>query len=158
MSWINLAQDRDHWHPLEHTIMNLLVPWNIGKFLSNWATGDSLEGLISAIKINHCGGRLLADFFMLVSCLNYSSTLKMKATCSSKTSSDFKRTTRRYSPEDRTLHNHRCENLRSYISWLVSTGDVSSSARLHWTWNLPVFSQPAEPLPGNSRTKEECAS
>jgi hypothetical protein len=29
---------------------------------------------------------------------------------------DFQRTTRRYIPEDRTLHNHRCcENLKSYI-------------------------------------------
>jgi hypothetical protein len=28
------------------------------------------------------------------------------------TSVDFQRTTRRYIPEDRTLHKHRCENLR----------------------------------------------
>jgi hypothetical protein len=28
---------------------------------------------------------------------------------------DTQRTTRRYIPEDCTLHNHRCENLRSYI-------------------------------------------
>jgi hypothetical protein len=28
---------------------------------------------------------------------------------------DTKRTTRRYIPEDGTLHNHRCENLKSYI-------------------------------------------
>jgi hypothetical protein len=30
------------------------------------------------------------------------------------TSVDFQRTTWRYIPEDRTLHNHRCENLSSY--------------------------------------------
>jgi hypothetical protein len=30
-------------------------------------------------------------------------------------STDFQRTTRRYIPEDRTLHNHRYENLKSYI-------------------------------------------
>jgi hypothetical protein len=29
------------------------------------------------------------------------------------TSVDFQRTTWRYIPEDRSLHNHRCENLRS---------------------------------------------
>jgi hypothetical protein len=40
---------------------------------------------------------------MPVSCLAYSSTLKMKATWSSETSVDFQRTTRRYIPEDRTL-------------------------------------------------------
>jgi uncharacterized membrane protein len=28
---------------------------------------------------------------------------------------DFQRTTRRYILEDSTLHNHRCENLKSYI-------------------------------------------
>jgi hypothetical protein len=28
---------------------------------------------------------------------------------------DFQRTTRRYIPEDRSLHNQRCENLKSYV-------------------------------------------
>jgi hypothetical protein len=42
-------------------------------------------------------------------------TLKMKAVCSSETSVDTQRTTRRYIPEDDTLHNHHCENLKSYI-------------------------------------------
>jgi hypothetical protein len=38
--------------------------------------------------------------------------------CSSETSVDTQRTTRLYIPEDGTLHNHRCENLKSYnISW-----------------------------------------
>jgi hypothetical protein len=36
------------------------------------------------------------------------------AICCSETSVDFQRTTRRYIPEDGTLHNHRCENLKSY--------------------------------------------
>jgi hypothetical protein len=49
-----------------------------------------------------------------VTSLACSSTLKMKATCSSETSVHFQRTTRRYIPEDRTLHNYRCENLKSY--------------------------------------------
>jgi hypothetical protein len=48
------------------------------------------------------------------SCLAYSSTLKMEATCSSETSVDFKLTTWRCKPEDITLHNRRCENLKSY--------------------------------------------
>jgi hypothetical protein len=41
------------------------------------------------------------------------STLKMEAICSSETSVDVQRTTRRYIPEDSTLHDHRCENLKS---------------------------------------------
>jgi hypothetical protein len=44
----------------------------------------------------------------------YSSTLKMEAICSSEMSVDFQRTTRRYIREGRTLHNHRCENHKSY--------------------------------------------
>jgi hypothetical protein len=44
-----------------------------------------------------------------------SSTLKMEAICSSETSVATQQTTRRHIPEDDTLHNHRCENLKSYI-------------------------------------------
>jgi hypothetical protein len=43
------------------------------------------------------------------------STPKMEAICPSETLVDFRRTTRRYIPEDGTLHNHHCENLKSYI-------------------------------------------
>jgi hypothetical protein len=46
---------------------------------------------------------LLANCFMLVSCLAYSSTLKMEATCSSEMSVDFQRTIWHYIPEYRTL-------------------------------------------------------
>jgi hypothetical protein len=44
-----------------------------------------------------------AACFMLVSCLAYSSILKMEAIRSSETSIDFHRTTRHYIREDRTL-------------------------------------------------------
>jgi hypothetical protein len=44
------------------------------------------------------------------------STLKIEVTCFSETSVNFQRTTRRYIPEDSTLHNYRCENLKSYVS------------------------------------------
>jgi hypothetical protein len=43
----------------------------------------------------------------------------MEAICSSETSVDFQRATLRYIPEDGTLHNHRYENLKSYLK---STG------------------------------------
>jgi hypothetical protein len=45
--------------------------------------------------------------------------------CSSETLVDFKRTTRRHIPEDRT-HNHRCENLKSYNHSLTHS----------WSWAL----------------------
>jgi hypothetical protein len=47
-----------------------------------------------------------------------SSTLKMEAICSSETSVETRGTTRHHIPEDDTLHNHRCENLKSYIGTL----------------------------------------
>jgi hypothetical protein len=46
---------------------------------------------------------LLATCLRLLSCLAYSSTLKMEATCSSETSVDFLQKTRRYIPENRIL-------------------------------------------------------
>jgi hypothetical protein len=57
---------------------------------------------------------LLATCLILVSWLAYTSALNMVATCSSETSVDFGRTTRRNIPGDRTLHGHRCENFKSY--------------------------------------------
>jgi hypothetical protein len=56
----------------------------------------------------------LPPAYTLVSCSAYFSTMKMEAICSSETSVDFQRTTRRHTPEDSTLHYHRCENLKSY--------------------------------------------
>jgi hypothetical protein len=52
----------------------------------------------------------------------YSSTLKMEAIYSSEMSVDFQQNTRRYIPEHNTLHNHHCENLKSYtgIHWFNS--------------------------------------
>jgi hypothetical protein len=39
----------------------------------------------------------------------------MKTAYYSETSVSFQRNTWRYTPEDRTLHNYRCENLKSYM-------------------------------------------
>jgi hypothetical protein len=39
----------------------------------------------------------------------------MEVLRSSETSVEFQRSTRRYIPEDRALHNHHCESLKSYI-------------------------------------------
>lgn len=44
----------------------------------------------------------------------HSLTLKMEVTSSSKISVDFLWTTKRYIQEDGTLHNRRCEDLKSY--------------------------------------------
>jgi hypothetical protein len=41
----------------------------------------------------------------------------MEAIRSSETSGTTQRTTRRHIPEEDTLQNHRCENLKSYMSF-----------------------------------------
>jgi hypothetical protein len=48
--------------------------------------------------------------------------LKMDVTCSSETSVNFQQTTWGYILEDRTLHNHHCENLKSYTPLNVCEG------------------------------------
>jgi hypothetical protein len=40
VDWIDLAQDWDHWRASLKTVMNLLVPQNVGKFLSSVTTGS----------------------------------------------------------------------------------------------------------------------
>jgi hypothetical protein len=49
-----------------------------------------------------------------LSLLGNGSILKLEAICSSETSVDSQRNTRRYIPEDGTLQNYRCESLKSY--------------------------------------------
>jgi hypothetical protein len=43
MDSINLAEDRDQWRALVNTVMNLRVPYNAGKFLSNCTIGSFLR-------------------------------------------------------------------------------------------------------------------
>jgi hypothetical protein len=42
----------------------------------------------------------------------------MEAACSSETPVDFQRTARPYILEDRSIHDHRCENLKSYNAYM----------------------------------------
>jgi hypothetical protein len=82
-----------------------------------------LEYSISRILFSTC--------FMLVFCLDYSSTLKKEATCFSEMSVDFQLTTRHYTPEDTALPNHRCQNLQNYIPsrYFSNVASSESSAK-----------------------------
>jgi hypothetical protein len=77
------------------------------------------------------------------------STLKMGAICSSETSVETQRTTQLHIPEDDTLHNHRCENLKSY--------KVSHSFQMQINFLLHVinaFTHLATTQPKNFHTVE----
>jgi hypothetical protein len=56
----------------------------------------------------------LPPTYLLVLAEIISSTLKMEAMSSSETSVVTQQPTRRHIPENDSLHNHRCENLKSY--------------------------------------------
>jgi hypothetical protein len=64
-----------------------------------------------------CSPLSLPPACSLVPSWTYFSTLKMEAICSFETSVDTQRTTWCYIPEDGIVHNHRCENLKSYLLW-----------------------------------------
>jgi hypothetical protein len=59
-------------------------------------------GRISQARNQHEAGS--KEIFMAVSCLDYSSTLKLETTCSSKTLVDFQESTHHYIAENKTVH------------------------------------------------------
>jgi hypothetical protein len=96
---------------------------------------------VSQARNQHEAGRQVKA----VSCLAYSSTLKMEASSSSETSVGFWLTTLSSIPEDSTLHNHRCENFKSYIliRWLNQEKQGADSRTVtqktpRLFWNLKV--------------------
>jgi hypothetical protein len=79
---------------------------------------------------------------LLVTCLldgllNYFSTLKMEMIRSSETSGAAQRTTLRHIPEDDTLHNHRCENLKSYVYCHIYKTQHWSLTSARWIHSIP---------------------
>jgi hypothetical protein len=97
----------------------------------------------SPVKLNQRFGGRLDACFMLVSCLAYSSTLKMEVTCSSGMSVDFHHNTWRYIPEDRTLQSHCCENLKSCICLMLASGGMITNGEKcqYFSYNqiLPIL-------------------
>jgi hypothetical protein len=73
------------------------------------------SGLKNELSKKQRSKQLASRTRTLVSYLAYSSNMKMEmeTICSSETSVVVRRVTWRYIPEDRILHKHRCENLKS---------------------------------------------
>jgi hypothetical protein len=61
----------------------------------------------------------IASCFLIPTSLSFSLTLKMEAVRSSETSLNFYRSTRHHIPEDSTLRNHRCKNIKLTILGFV---------------------------------------
>jgi hypothetical protein len=110
------------------TLLKSIIFWDTMpcsplKFNHFWGTNClHLQGLrISPARYHHeSKWEAEPPGFTIVSCLAYSSTLKMEAICSSETWVYFQRTTWHYVPDDSTHHNHCYENLKSHITLLLS--------------------------------------
>jgi hypothetical protein len=72
----------------------------------------------------------LAIFLLAGFAETISSTLKMEAICFSETSVETQRTTRRHVPEDDTLYNHHCEDVKSYILNKLDFGNFRCTLNL----------------------------
>jgi hypothetical protein len=107
---------------------------------------------------------------MLVSCLDYCSTLKMEATCSSETSLNFQRATQCYTGEDTILYDHLCENLISYtvsgspqfskIFILVTTNKLTGNLQQRkytsrFKLHIPAFRCESEVIVSLNRSSKE---
>jgi hypothetical protein len=96
--------------PSKKAYLKSSIFWDIclrGIVLNYLSTGTNISCLTRSSRA------LLATYFTLVSCLVYSSVLKMEATYSSEKSFVFQHTKQRYISEGRTLYNQRCENFKS---------------------------------------------
>jgi hypothetical protein len=80
--------------------------------IANWRIISNTHAIWGPERHEYLDLRL-CQLCLLVSCL-YFSVVKIEAKYSSKMSLVFHRSTRRYIPEDGTLHNHHCENIKSY--------------------------------------------
>jgi hypothetical protein len=89
----------------------LINAWTIGRILLIFAILELFYHRSVPDEYEHSSSKQKTNLpldFTLVSCLSYSSTLKMEATCYSEKSVDIQQTTRRYIPEDRILEKVVC--------------------------------------------------
>jgi hypothetical protein len=101
-----------------HQRFSLKTPLSNSLHLSTEHVNLQCTSSLSKVKSYYCNRSNLA--------------LKMEATCSHETSVDFQRTTRSYIPEDWNLHNHRCENLKSYHFKYSWSNALTQYSLQHW--------------------------
>jgi hypothetical protein len=99
---------------------------------SYWRFRITCRLYLQGIGMNRAGGKQNSCFALTRLIF---STLNIVATFFSETSADFRRITKHHTPEDRTLHNHRCVNLKSlfpryfvwYLLWIIFGNDYIKS-------------------------------
>jgi hypothetical protein len=80
------------------------------------------------------------------SCWNYFFDPEDGGVCSSETSVATQQTTQRHIPDD-TLHNHRCENLKSYMNKICPTIQVHIhpyKQTTPWLWSASELCRPSD--------------
>jgi hypothetical protein len=107
---------KEDWHPSLNR--DMLRFWTLA-ILKSFVFWDIMSH--SPLKVNPCfGGKCHLHYQgrRISKARNqcesrWQAELKVEATCSPETSVDFQWTTWCYIPEDRTLRNHRCENVHT---------------------------------------------
>jgi hypothetical protein len=79
----------------------------------------------------------------------------MEAICFSETSVDFQRITPRYIPEDNTVHNHRCENLKSYKDRLICDGATALFSSSYYISMVQISTPTVQALPSRMEISYE---
>jgi hypothetical protein len=117
----NFSQPKDNFLPPELTIETFFI-LEVSSLYSCSYTEMAVQWLRLALSNgpNRASVSHPSPAYLLVPAKIISSTLKMEAIYSSETSVETQQTTRRHITEHDTLHNHRCENLKSYKTDPVS--------------------------------------
>jgi hypothetical protein len=97
---------------------------------------------------------LPAFLFLLVACLAYSSTLKMEVLRPIDTSVDVYQPTRRYNPDDRSLHTQMCPTIDFNTSPRNQPNFVTKFLNILWWYKV---SQNMALGPAGLGTKNDCA-
>jgi hypothetical protein len=87
----------------------------------------------SPLKVNRRfgGTSQVTSRALLATCFHSWSLLGLETICPTETSVDFQRSTWRHIPEDRTLYNHRCGNMKSYAGARNQGGGEELGEYLH---------------------------
>jgi hypothetical protein len=112
--------------PLDLSWIKSSIFWDISlccPLKVNLRFGRTYRLHLHSRRISRARSHLLSRWCLVQ--LNIRPLIKQEAACSSETSVEFQRTTRRYIQDGVIIHNHCFENIKPYISW-ISWGSIAS--------------------------------